>query len=51
VKSVKIYNLQGALMKIETNKTELDLTDMSKGLYLFEIATSNGRYVYKIIKE
>ncbi|MGB4415366.1 MAG: alpha-amylase family glycosyl hydrolase, partial [Paludibacter sp.] len=51
VKSVKIYNLQGALMKIETNKTELDLTDMSKGLYLFEIATGNGRYVYKIIKE
>ncbi len=51
VKSVKIYNLQGALMKAETNKAELDLTDMSKGLYLFEIATGNGRYVYKIIKE
>lgn len=50
VKSVKIYNLQGALMKAESNKTELDLTDMSKGPYLFEITTGNGRYVYKIIK-
>ncbi len=51
VKNVKIYNLQGSVLKTITNTTEIDFTNMKNGLYLMEVTTLQGRGIYKIVKE
>lgn len=51
VKTVKVYNLQGSLLKSEIEKTDINLGNLSKGLYLIEVLTQQGRSVHKIIKE
>jgi len=51
VKNIRIYNLQGSLIKTVANTTEIDLSDMTNGLYLIEVSTLQGNSRYKIIKE
>jgi hypothetical protein len=51
VKNVNVYNLQGSLIKSVLNNTEIDVTNLTKGLYLMEVNTSQGRSTHKIIKE
>lgn len=51
VKSVKVYNLQGAMVKTVMNKKELDLTNLTNGLYLLEVTTDNEKSIHKIVKE
>jgi 1,4-alpha-glucan branching enzyme len=50
VLSVSIYSLQGLLMKTVTNKTDIDVNDLSNGLYLFKIITNQDKTTQKIIK-
>ncbi len=51
VKTVKVYNVQGALIKTNQNVTEIDISNLSKGLYLLEVNTQQGRSIHKIVKE
>jgi 1,4-alpha-glucan branching enzyme len=51
VKSVKVYNIQGALIKNSQNDTEIDISNLSNGLYLMEVNTLQGRSIHKIVKE
>lgn len=51
VKSVSVYNLQGLLMKSVFNKTEIDLKNLSNGVYLIQVNTLEGRSIHKIIKK
>lgn len=51
IKNAQIYNLQGAQLKSVVSTNEVDLSLMSRGLYLLEVNTSAGRSVHKIIRE
>ncbi len=51
IKNAQVYNLQGAQVKSVVSTNELDLSSISKGLYLLEVNTTAGRSVHKIIKE
>ncbi len=51
VKSAKVYNMQGALLKSLTGKNEIDLDNLSNGMYLIKVQTIQGESVHKIIKE
>ncbi len=51
VRNVIVYNLQGATIKSVTNKTEVDISDLAKGLYFIEVNTLDGRSIHKIIKD
>lgn len=51
VKSVKVYNIQGALIKNSQNDSEIDISNLSNGLYLMEVNTLQGRSIHKIVKE
>jgi len=51
LKNVRIYNLQGFLVKTTANETEIDLANMMNGLYLIEVNTMQGKSMYKVIKE
>jgi hypothetical protein len=51
IKSVQIYNMQGAQVKSVINANEVDLSALSRGLYIMEVKTSGGRSVHKIVKE
>jgi len=51
LKNIQVYNLQGCLVKSFTNNMQIDISDLSKGLYLIELNTIQGRSTHKIIKE
>ena len=51
VKSILIYNQQGSLVKSVYNSTEINMKELPKGLYLFNVSTLDGSSVHKIIKE
>jgi len=51
LKNVRIYNLQGFLVKTTANETEIDMANMMNGLYLIEVNTMQGKSMYKVIKE
>lgn len=51
IKDVKMYNLVGQIFAVELSNNTLDLTHFSNGIYLLDIATSDGRIVKKIIKK
>lgn len=51
VKSITVYNIQGAVIKTAFNTSEVDLSNVGKGLYLIEVNTLEGRSVHKVIKE
>ena len=51
IKSAYIYNLQGQKL-IQTNSTTIDMSNLSKGMYIIEIITNDGSHlVKKIIKQ
>lgn len=52
--TVKIYNLQGQLVKSEFNLKEdaqLDVTNLNAGNYILEVISENGRQVKRFIKK
>jgi hypothetical protein len=51
VNAVKVYNLQGSLLKSFNAKTNIDLSNFINGMYLLEVQTNKGLSVHKIIKE
>jgi len=52
IQSIRIYNLQGSLLKQQnTDIKEIDLSMLKKGFYLVELETANGKSAHKIIKE
>lgn len=51
VKQLRVYNLQGTLLKSVLNKNELNLNNIGNGLYLVEVITSDAKSIHKIVKE
>lgn len=52
INSVKIYNLEGKLIYESTNVgATIDVSNLSKGLYLITIVTEKGEVTKKFIKE
>jgi hypothetical protein len=49
IKYVKVYNLQGKLIK-ESTKKRIDLSGLSTGTYVVKVKTNLGVYSKKIIK-
>ena len=50
-KEIKVYNMQGLLLKTEANEPEIDLSTLSTGIYLMEVSTLAGNGSYKIVKQ
>ena len=50
INGVKIYNLQGALLKSTRNVSEIDLTDFNSGMYIFKVDTTEGTKIQKVTR-
>lgn len=50
IKTVKIYDLQGKVVLQDTNDT-INVSNLSKGLYIVKISTEEGEVTKKFIKE
>lgn len=50
IQQVKIYNLQGNVVKNLADVNEISLNDVPQGIYFVEIKTSQGKSIQKIIK-
>jgi len=52
IEQVSIYNISGSLIKvIDSNTTSIDVTELSKGMYILVVKTDNGIVNSKFIKE
>jgi hypothetical protein len=51
VSSVKVYNLQGTLIKNVANEAEISVASFIPGMYLMEVITTNGKSIHKIIRQ
>ncbi len=51
VKNIKVYNMQGLLLKTVSNIPEVDLSTLCTGIYLMEVSTFEGKGSYKIVKQ
>lgn len=52
ISEISVYNVMGQLMKMAQNTNEIDLKDMSCGLYSLRITSANGTVTTKmVIKE
>jgi uncharacterized delta-60 repeat protein len=50
IKAIKIYDLQGKVVLQDTNET-INISNLSKGLYIIKITNENGEVSKKFIKE
>ena len=48
IEEIKLFNLNGNLVKA-TNELEIDLMDLSDGIYILQIAIGNGKIIRKKI--
>ena len=51
VKGVNVYSLQGSLIKAVTNTNTMDVSTLTKGVYIMEVITFQGKSIHKIIKQ
>jgi hypothetical protein len=51
IRGVKIVNLLGKLVEVTIDKKEIDISDLSSGLYFIEVVTNEGKSVQKFIKD
>jgi 1,4-alpha-glucan branching enzyme len=51
VRNVRIFNVQGSLLKSEANSAEINIEGLSKGIYMMEITTQQGKSIHKILKK
>lgn len=51
VKFMTIYNLLGKVQRSRTNTQSLDISDLSKGVYIIKVQTENGVISQKFIKK
>ncbi|MFD1551954.1 GEVED domain-containing protein [Putridiphycobacter roseus] len=52
IHQISIYNTQGAIIKsinTNNNSTQIDLTELSKGVYFVHLISANEKYIRKII--
>jgi len=50
IQSVKIYDLKGKII-LEDKNNIINVSNLAKGLYIVKIATKEGEFTKKIIKE
>ncbi len=48
---ISIYNLQGKKLMTKTNQSEINIDNLSNGLYLVEVICNEGKEIHKIIKK
>jgi len=51
VNNVRIYSLQGLLVKSFQNSTSVDVSNLAAGVYMLEVNTLQGKSIHKIIKQ
>lgn len=52
VDEVKVFDLSGRLVKTNTvNTTEVDLSDLQKGVYMMQVSQNNKTLTSKVVKE
>ena len=52
VQRVEIFNMQGQLVKVETNEVKsVSVKDLANGLYTLKLTTDNGTSMHKIVKK
>ncbi|HJV77649.1 MAG TPA: alpha-amylase family glycosyl hydrolase [Paludibacter sp.] len=50
VLKVNVYNTQGMLIKTTKNSTEINVQNLSSGVYILEVSTLEGNSIHRIIK-
>lgn len=50
VHAIRVYSMQGALIKSEFNQSQTDLTGLNTGMYFVEVVTNRGKEIHKVIK-
>ena len=50
VQSLKLYNVRGQLVKTNKNSNSMNVSELSKGMYLLEVTTNSSTQVKKVIK-
>jgi 1,4-alpha-glucan branching enzyme len=51
VLKVNVYNIQGMLLKTVKNSTEINVQNLSSGVYILEVRTLEGNSIHRIIKQ
>jgi len=51
IQNIRIYSLQGSLIKTPVISQDINLTNMNNGLYIMEVTTPQGKSIHKIIKK
>ena len=51
VLNVNVYNLQGILIKTAKNSAEINVQNLSSGIYILEVSTVEGKSIHRIIKQ
>ena len=51
VNNMSIYNMQGAVIRTYSNTNEVDVSDISAGMYFMEINTDEGKGIQKFMKK
>jgi hypothetical protein len=49
--SVTLFNASGKIVFSARNQDQIDLSELSKGLYIMELKTKEGTTRHKIVKE
>lgn len=50
VQSLKLYNVRGQLVKANRNSNTMNVSELSKGMYLLEVTTDSSTQVKRVIK-
>ena len=51
VKSLKLFNITGQLVKTNENLNSLDMSEVSRGIYFLEISSDTTVQTKKIVKK
>lgn len=51
VNNMSIYNMQGAVIRTYSNTNEVDVSDLTAGMYFMEISTKDGKGIQKFMKK
>ncbi len=49
--SIDLFDIKGKRLKSFKNQTDLDLSDMQKGIYILKLETDQGSFHHKVIKQ
>ena len=51
VNKMTIYNMQGAVIRTYSNTNEMEVSDLSAGMYFMEISTKDGKGIQKFMRK